>query len=595
MRLTHIKVSNFRSFVGEHDFEISEGVNYFVGPNNCGKSNLISAVELALDGDKTFVPQRDRPAATQGVGAPPKTRITLTFAKTETGGPQRTLLDRAKKYERALRTKHGYRQADRKGITYAEDGEVHRVVTFGAQGARQVSYEAKSLGAVSLPVDSVEHQKLEDQFLKVVRFRVLHSGEDLKSVLSGQFREVLQLVIRDHLADEQRETDELRAKYVIGLKTKLLKPLRDRLQEHVSSMFPEIKLVDLLPEVGSLDETLSSVGVELGDAATTELTGKGTGLRGAVLVAMLQYLAEQSRGSLVVAVEEPEAFLHPGAQELIAGQLENLAERPEVSLLVTTHSPHILSRAPSARITELRKSSAGDTSMAATARGDEDRAELLGSLFTDSGLARVLERAPSVPPGTRAVVVTEGYTDQQFLRYGLSAAGRLDLIEGIHFIYAGGAKKGVAQAVLVGSATDLPVLALLDHDEHGREALKHLDHHFNWRTNEEIITLREWPGRCRDQGHDIEIEDLIPPHVAERVSAELGGGAHDKTLRCGSRMHYGYSTAWKNLALERLPRELRGEDCKDLVWLGEEINRRIARINERAERKRLHESNGGAN
>jgi putative ATP-dependent endonuclease of the OLD family len=584
VKLTHVKISNFRSFLGDHDFEISEGVNYFVGPNNCGKSNLIAAIELALNADRPFVPSRDRPASTQGAGAPPKTRITLTFKKTDNSSPQRTLLQRAAEYERALRKKHK-RETKRKGSTYAEDGEVHRVVTFGAQGARQVSYEAKALGAVSMPVDSSEHQKLESQFLSVVRFGVVHSGEDLKSVLSGQFREVLQLVIKDHLADEQRETEELRSNYVAGLKTTLLKPLRDRLQEHVSSMFPEVTAVDLLPEVPALDETLSSVGIELGDAATTELTGKGTGLRGAVLVAMLQYLAEQSKRSLVLSVEEPEAFLHPGAQSQIAGQLERLAGRAEVSLLVTTHSPHILSRQPTDRITELRKSSAGTTSLAGTARGDEDRAELLGALFTDSGLARVIERATAVPPGARAVVITEGYTDGQFLRYGLEAAGRLELIDGIRFIDAGGAKKVAVQAVLAKSCTDVPVIALLDHDEHGRVARTDLDH-FNWRSNEGILSLKEWPGKCSDQSHDIEIEDLIPPNAAQKVGSALGGDAYDATLRCGTRMHYRHSHAWKALALERLPRELKAEACDGLVWLGEEINRRIDKINDREERAR---------
>jgi predicted ATP-dependent endonuclease of OLD family len=591
MRLTHIKVSNFRSLLGDHDFNVSEGVNYYVGPNNCGKSNLISAVELALNPNIVFVPSRDRPAATQGVGAPAKTTIALTFVKTDGSSPQRTLLHRAKEYEFALRKKHK-RETTRKGSTYAEAGELHRVVTFGAQGTRQVSYKAKAMGAMSLPVDSDEHQKLDRQFDNVVRFGILHSGENVRSVLSGQFREVLQLVIHDHLKDEQAETATLRDTYVTGLKTKLLEPLRGRLHEHVSSMFPEINLVDLVPEVPSLDETLSSVGVELEDAAITELPGKGTGVRGAVLVAMLQYLADKSRRSLVLAVEEPEAFLHPAAQEQIAQQLENLAARPEVSLLVTTHSPHIISRQPSARITELRKASDGYTCLAATAYGDEDRAELLGSLFTDAGLARVLERATSVKPGTRAVVVTEGYTDEQFLRYGLREAGRLNLLDGIEFIHAGGAKKVVSQAVLTWSATDLPVLALLDHDDQGDEARDRL-RQFNWRTNEEIISLTEWPGRCKDLSHDIEIEDLFPAHVAKRLCKQLGDDAYDATLRCGLRRHYRYSQAWKEIALEQLPRELKGEDCRDFVWLGEQINARIDRIIDRADRKRRYTAEGG--
>ena len=42
-------------------------------------------------------------------------------------------------------------------------------------------------------------------------------------------------------------------------------------------------------------ETLSSVGIQLGDLAVTQLLDKGTGVRGALLVSMLQYMAEQSR------------------------------------------------------------------------------------------------------------------------------------------------------------------------------------------------------------------------------------------------------------------------------------------------------------
>ncbi len=104
-----------------------------------------------------------------------------------------------------------------------------------------------------------------------------------------------------------------------------------------------------MPELPSVAETLSSVDVQLGDLVTTQLIDKGTGVRGAVLVSMLQYLAEQSRRSLVLAVEEPEAFLHPAAQEAIMEQLEELATRADVSLLVTTHSPYVLSSAPTRR------------------------------------------------------------------------------------------------------------------------------------------------------------------------------------------------------------------------------------------------------
>ena len=52
MKLTYIKLSNFRSFLGEHEFEVAGGANFFVGPNNCGKSTIIEALALLLGRDR---------------------------------------------------------------------------------------------------------------------------------------------------------------------------------------------------------------------------------------------------------------------------------------------------------------------------------------------------------------------------------------------------------------------------------------------------------------------------------------------------------------------------------------------------------------
>ncbi len=58
---------------------------------------------------------------------------------------------------------------------------------------------------------------------------------------------------------------------------------------------------------------------------------------------MLRYLAEASKRSLVLAVEEPESFLHPTAQQTIRGDLEALDEHDDVTLMITTHSPFVVS------------------------------------------------------------------------------------------------------------------------------------------------------------------------------------------------------------------------------------------------------------
>jgi hypothetical protein len=358
----------------------------------------------------------------------------------------------------------------------------------------------------------------------------------------------------------------------------LLEPLRGQIQERVGAMFREIATATLTPELPTVEETLSSVDVQLHDVVTTRLIDKGTGVRGAVLISMLQYLAEQSRRSLVLAVEEPEAFLHPGAQESVRGQLEDLATRADVSLVVTTHSPYVLSRRADAMITELRKDPGGVTRKADSCPGnDESRAELIGALYRDAGMAGVVERALAIPAGTRGVVITEGYTDCKYLHIACDAAGRRDLLDGVHFIQAGGASKVIFQAVLAHHATERPVVAVLDHDEHGRAAASKLQD-FGWTKTKELLSLSAWPEKC-PKGHDVEIEDLIPSSLWEDVIKKVGEVEMiDKKEKCDGKWHYRLSKVGKDKALEELPRTMKQAHTAPLVWLAEEINARFAKI-----------------
>ncbi|NYI37112.1 ATP-dependent nuclease [Aeromicrobium tamlense] len=569
-------MKDFRSFVGEHDFDLSSGVNYFVGPNNCGKSNLIAALVLALDPDARYDSALDRPAQTAGMGAPPKTRITLTVLVGSTP-VEKTLLARARAYEMAVRESRGIATTGNVQ-TYADEKEVRLVVTFTGAGARQVAFQAKGQGAASLTADADESQKLYEQFSKSIRLVVLHSGEDLAQVLQGRFRDILHYVIRDHLATEVGTAEAARETYIRALQEQLLGPLQKQVEGLVNGLFPEIEIAELVPDIPGLMETLSSVDVRLHDAALTQLAGKGTGVRGAVLVAMLQYLVEQSRRSLVLAVEEPEAFLHPAAQEAVMTRLESLAQRPDVTLVVTTHSPYVVSQKPEARVSSLRKDAEGRTTLADSVSGDGDLTQVLGPLFRDSGFARVIQKATAVPPGTRGVVITEGYTDGFFVQTGCKVASREQLLDGIHFIPAGKAAQVVVQAILATAASDLPVVALLDFDDNGRAARDRLKD-MNWNPKRELLMLSDWPNKCK-KGHDVEIEDLIPNTVVEKLIAKSGGeaAAIDGKENCDVGWHYRPNVIWKEAAIDHLGGTLKKADCSGLIWVAEAIDSRVSAI-----------------
>ena len=50
MYIAKIIVKNFKSFIGEHELNLSEGINFFVGNNNCGKTTIFKAIEFIQTG-----------------------------------------------------------------------------------------------------------------------------------------------------------------------------------------------------------------------------------------------------------------------------------------------------------------------------------------------------------------------------------------------------------------------------------------------------------------------------------------------------------------------------------------------------------------
>ena len=360
MKLTSLSVRNFRSYTnaqGEppHKVSLGNGLNVLVGPNNCGKSNLLRAVALALQdsGGADFSLHDDVPR--QLSWAYPA--ITLGLASERKTSVEKTLLTFLDDYERSA------------GVTKtnAENGEIILRVTY-RNSTRDVAFGVKGSASKKGKPDLLERALA--QFKKCIRFIYLRSGEGLSNFLSGTFRELLHTVRQEHLSDEVAQAQKRRDEFIGRLKEDLLTPLGEHVVNELKHVMPEVVSVSVNPHVPSLEDILSGAEITVKDTADTALLNKGTGVRGALLVGLLTYLAKHSRRSLVLAVEEPESFLHPRAQQELRDNLLTLAKRPDVSLLVTTHSPFMLSRTSSTLITALSKTPDGRTVVGSQIRGD---------------------------------------------------------------------------------------------------------------------------------------------------------------------------------------------------------------------------------
>jgi predicted ATPase len=565
MKLKAISVRNFRSYInakGEqaHRLALGDGLNLLIGPNNCGKSNLLRAVALALQdsGGVDFSREFDIPS--QLSWAYPVISLELSCDKNKS--VEKTLLALLHDYERSA----GARR------THAENSELTLRVTYRSS-TRDVVFAARGISAKK--GDPEKLARALAQFKKCIRFIYLRSGESLGNFLSGTFRELLHTVRQEHLADQVAKAESRREEFIAKLRDELLTPLGDHVKEELQHVMPEVRSVLVMPFVPSLEEILSRAEVTIKDSADTSLLNKGTGVRGALLVALLTYLARHSRRSLILAVEEPECFLHPRAQQELRDNLRDLAKRGDVSLLVTTHSPFLLSRCPSTRITALSKTPDGRTILGSQIRGDDRHAGVVTPLFGETLTPTLLDLVKPPKDGVRAILVVEGHTDKRYIEAALSVSGRMELLDGIEIREYGGAHKAAVQAILIRQmlSSQLPIGVLLDSDQFGKSAKELRTGKFKW-NGRHVFSYRQWR---KDQSNaPAEAEDMFEYALLKRFMDKQPPSVVAETSQYKDQsFHYGFTQEGKEAFLNFIETELRAEYVGRWVAMLTEIRKAL--------------------
>lgn len=139
-------------------------------------------------------------------------------------------------------------------------------------------------------------------------------------------------------------------KYQEALKTidDLQRPIYARLeatvQEQLKKLLPTIKKVKISSSQGpTYRGRFRLPQLIIDDGTETTLEAKGDGIKSLAAISLMRATkAGGKAGSLVVAIEEPESHLHPGATRQLAIVLHEMAAEHQV--IITTHSPLLVAR-----------------------------------------------------------------------------------------------------------------------------------------------------------------------------------------------------------------------------------------------------------
>jgi AAA15 family ATPase/GTPase len=254
------------------------------------------------------------------------------------------------------------------------------------------------------------------------------------------------------LENDQAYIDALET--ILSLQKPILKRLEKAIKTSLTDFLPNINSVHVLAPAAARRLALrSQCKVEIDDGTRTLLEHKGDGVKSLAALGLLRNKQRAAGAASVIAIEEPESHLHPGAIHALREVIMNLAAENQV--LITTHCPLFADRENVSRNILIDCNSAKQAKSIANVR------ELLGVRASDNlvNASHVL-----VVEGSEDVVALRAILPTLSTRVAQALKQNILVIEPV-----GGAGKLDYKLSMLANALCMSHI-LLDNDEAGRES-----------------------------------------------------------------------------------------------------------------------------
>ena len=339
MKIERVTIHNFRSIV-DASFMMQD-YTLIIGANNAGKSSVIDAIRCFYEVDKESKFNNDRDFPKWGA-ADKETWVEITYKLTEEENASLKEEYQSEDFLLTLR-KYLYAEKARMGAIFFKDklGKVSDSAFYGAKNVQ----DGKIGDLIYIPALS----KVEDQ-------TKLSGPSVLRDLISKIFESVV---------EESEPYGNLVAQVnkfsqdIFNLETEDHRSIRGfekGFNESITDWGTEFALDIKTPTVGEIVKNM--VSWHLKDAALNAehpIERYGSGFQRHFIYSLIrisaEFLPHKKRGKTkdftpsftLLLFEEPEVFLHPQQQDVMARSLRKIGKNASWQVLCSSHSPHFVS------------------------------------------------------------------------------------------------------------------------------------------------------------------------------------------------------------------------------------------------------------
>ncbi len=355
MILKYITIRNFRGVDKLEKFEISN-LNTFVGKNDSGKSAFLRALECFFD-QKKF----DTKDIFKGKPDNELTTIELSFA------PLIEIDDLALDKNGLITIKKEFPLVNGKPIpiTYylsndyidehyqdllnKKEQELNQIFSDLEQTPKKSGRGKKNILRIELIKEILKDNVRKDTYheigdfiknvekaygIKLPEYSLFDAEQDL-DVQATNFQSQFKPIIASYFDNVKESTGEIEK----GLKEELYIEF-DEIRKFMNKNVPGLKKLNPTTEF-DWSKSLKKFDLNLefeGQDFDVPISHKGTGFKRLLMVAYFEYLeSKKTVPNQIFAIEEPETYLHPSAQEDLLNSIIKISESSQ--FFITTHSP----------------------------------------------------------------------------------------------------------------------------------------------------------------------------------------------------------------------------------------------------------------
>jgi putative ATP-dependent endonuclease of OLD family len=448
MYISQINIQNFRNFKGsDNRIEFHEGVNIVIGHNNSGKSNLLKALDLVLNfgsSKRLSVDDFNKNVSIKELKEKsPKVSINVTFRESENEVEYSEDLVTVSTWLTDLKSPY---KAQLNYAFYLPEKEEAEYKTLMANILSDDiedywlairhnflrKYKSNIYGGnpdYKQVADSEGLKKIDFQFLDAIR----DVERDLFTGRNTLLREVIDFFMDYEIkndktkdkAQQQTEIAQLKKEFSINA-SELVKTLKRRMDQGKKEMLSYAN--DTGASFGNaepdfdghiLDSELYSalrLIVRYQTGITIPATHNGLGYNNLIFMSLLlakmqkdasgDYLGSNAKIFPILAIEEPEAHLHPAMQyKFLKFLRENVKDKAR-QVFITTHSPNITSAANLDEIICFHRENENTLNIGYLGRafGDDLKSKAYVQRFLDSTKSDMLF--------AKGIIFVEGITEQ---------------------------------------------------------------------------------------------------------------------------------------------------------------------------------------